>query len=559
MATVIDELWITLGLDGSKARGEFNNTINSMRSGLKSVTSLFTGFTAGLTGLFAIQSQFSDWKTKAIEIQNAARSVNRTMEEVQAWGMALGKYGGNMDSFTNAVRSLNGELVKMSATGVSRAGKILAEGYGVDVGDIGRLRAVDDVMGDIAEVMKGMSIDEAMGLGAKIGMDTSMVQVLRQGREAYKDLIEQKKKDAVYTEEDAKTVRDYNAAMKQVTIGVARISNVLFRLIVPAFTAVTRAVGDFVKYLSKHETAVKAFFVMLSGLIIGLLLPSIMAFFGALLTNPITWVIVLLAALALAIEDLVVWAQGGESALGDIWTSIFGSPEEAQEIYNQIVEGVEETWRRIQDVWDAFIENEQLVEIALMTLAGVITTYVVIALGELAAALLANPIFWVVAIIMAIVAAFLYWDEIVAWVSESIDSTLTALAEWIDSQFDSIEEWANECWQSICDKANEIVEAIKGFFIGLKDTIMAAIGEAVDWALGKLASLASAIASLPVIGGAVDYVMGGSGGSSSTVNTKIGQITVNTQATDANGIASSMGGAVNRKFNPYMANGGVIQ
>jgi hypothetical protein len=136
---------------------------------------------------------------------------------------------------------------------------------------------------------------------------------------------------------------------------------------------------------------------------------------------------------------------------------------------------------------------------------------------------------------------------------------MTALANWIDEQFDAVEQWVADCLQGMSDKADEIIENIKGFFISLKDTIMSAIGEAVDWALGKLASLASAIASLPVIGGAVDYVMGSSSGSSSTVNTKIGQITVNTQATDANGIASSMGGAVNRKFSPAMANGGVIQ
>jgi purine-cytosine permease-like protein len=136
-----------------------------------------------------------------------------------------------------------------------------------------------------------------------------MVQVARQGREAMKDLIEQKKRDAIYTEADADTVREYNAAMKQLSIGTARIANVFFRTIVPAFSAITRAVGDFVKYLSQHETAVKAFFIMLTGLIMGLLLPSILTFFSTLLTNPITWIILLLGLLAIAIDDLVGWAN----------------------------------------------------------------------------------------------------------------------------------------------------------------------------------------------------------------------------------------------------------
>jgi len=562
--TVIDEIFISLGLDGSKASAgmkkasaDIKGGLAGIRASMSSVMGLFTGFTAGLAGIFAISSQFSDWKTKSIEIQNAARQVNRSMEEVQAWGGALAKYGGNIDSFTSAVRMLNGELVKMSATGVSRAGKILSEGYGIDVGAVGRLRATDDVLGDIADVMSRMSMDEAIGLGSKIGMDASMVQLMRQGRDAYKDIIEQKKKDAIYTEEDAKTVREYNASMKQLGIGVSRIANVFFRLIVPVFTQITRVVGDFVKYLSKHETAVKAFFVMLSGLILYLLLPSIVAFFTTLLANPITWVILLLAGLAAMIEDLVVWSQGGNAALGDLWTMIFGDPKNAEEMFNTISELANEAWTTIKQVWTDFISNEQLVEVALLTLAGVITTVVIVALAELAVALLTNPIFWVVAIIMAIAAAFVYWDEIVAWVSENIGSQMTALANWIDEQFDAVEQWVADCLQGMSDKANEIIENIKGFFVGLKNTIMSAIGEAVDWALGKLASLAQGIANLPVIGGAIDYVMGGSSGSNTTNNTttSVGEVNVYTQATTAQDTGAAVGRAM-AGWSPAYADGG---
>lgn len=527
MATVIDELMITLGLDGSKARSDFGNTINGIRGGLKSVTSLFTGFTAGLTGLFAIQSQFSDWKTKAIEIQNAARSVNKTMEEVQAWGRALGKYGGSIDSFTSSVRHLNGELVKMSATGVSRAGRILSEGYGIDVGAVGRLRAVDDVMGDIADVMKGMSVDEAMGLGAKIGMDTSMVQVLRQGREAYKDLIEQKKRDAIYTEDDAKTVREYNAAMKQVKIGVARVSNVLFRLIVPAFTEVTKVVGDFVKYLSQHETAVKAFFVMLSGLITGLLLPSILSFFGALLTNPITWVVMLLAGIALAIEDLVVWAEGGESALGDLWTAIFGSPEEAKQTFEDVKQTLVDVWETVQSLIKSFKEWWQTLGTGDKIFASILPIGMMLELGRLA---------------------------IDAFIEYAIGK-FGEFCDWVNEQFTAIGEWIDGVLQSMSDTASSVVSAIEDFFAGLRDSIMSFIGEAIDWALGKLAELAAAVKSVPIIGGAIDYVTGGSGGTTNnTVSSKY-NVVVNTRATDAEGTGRAVNSAL-MGYNARMANGG---
>jgi hypothetical protein len=524
-----------------------------MRSGLKSVTSLFTGFTAGLTGLFAIQSQFSDWKTKAIEIQNAARSVNKTMEEVQAWGMALGKYGGNMDSFTSAVRSLNGELVKMSATGVSRAGKILAEGYGIDVGAVGRLRNFDDVLGDIADVMSKMSVEEAMGLGSKIGLDASMVQVARQGREAMKDLIEQKKRDAIYTEEDAKTVREYNAAMKQVTIGVARISNVLFRLIVPAFTAATRAVGDFVKYLSQHETAVKAFFIMLSGLIIGLLLPSILSFFGALLTNPITWVILLLGLLAIAIEDLVGWVNGKKSAFGDFWASIFGSPEEAMQTFDEVKQAVMDFVNFMKtdgkEMAKPFIELGQwLMSIPLDNLKSIADFVRALNSGSMFDILSAGVEMFVQLVFSSVRLAFNIIGEFLQFVADEAVLALQYMMEGVKAYFE-------EGMQSLSATANSVVEAIKGFFVGLKDSIISAIGEAIDWALDKLAELAAAVRATPIIGGAIDYVFGGSGGTTNnTVSSKYNVI-VNTQATDAEGTGRAVGKAM-MGYNARMANGG---
>lgn len=554
---IIDELWIMLGLDGSKALNEANKTAKGITNSLKSVTSVFTGFTAGLTGLFAIANQFSDWTTKSIEIQNQARSINKSMEEVQAWGSALAKYGGNIDSFTTSVRYLNGELVKMSATGVSRAGKILSEGYGIDVGEVGRLRDFDDVLGDIADVMSKMSVEEAMGLGSKVGLDASMVQVARQGREAMKDLIEQKKRDAIYTEEDAETVREYNAAMKQLSIGTARIANVFFRTIVPAFSAITRAVGDFVKYLLKHETAIKAFFIMLTGLIIGLLLPSILTFFSALLTNPITWIILLLGLLAIAIDDLVGWANGKKSAFGDFWTAIFGSPKEALQTFEDVKTGFMEFVNFMKtdgkEIAKPFIDlGKWLLNLSIDNLKSIVAFIRAIRQGNIFDVLTAGVTLFIKTVFGSLRVAI---NLIGTLLQQMTNVIITYMQEAISTSkafFEGYIQYLISAFSACC-------EAVGGFFAGLRDNIISLIGEAIDWAIGKLGELAAAVRATPIIGGAIDYVMGGSGGSSSTVNTKIGQITVNTQATDANGIASSMGGAVNRKFSPAMANGGVIQ
>jgi hypothetical protein len=63
---------------------------------------------------------------------------------------------------------------------------------------------------------------------------------------------------------------------------------------------------------------------------------------AAMLASPITWMVAGITALALAVEDLVVWAEGGESAFDGLWTAIFGSPDEAIAAFDALQKKIEE-------------------------------------------------------------------------------------------------------------------------------------------------------------------------------------------------------------------------
>ena len=76
MASIIDELMITLGLDGSGAKKGMNDVVStvsggmqkvkaSVETGLASVSKIFTGFGAAIMGAFSIGSAFSTWKEQA--------------------------------------------------------------------------------------------------------------------------------------------------------------------------------------------------------------------------------------------------------------------------------------------------------------------------------------------------------------------------------------------------------------------------------------------------------------------------------------------------------------
>ena len=522
-ATIIDELMITLGLDGSKAKsgmkdvesnikGSMTNIKSTLETGFASITKIFTGFGAALMGAFSVGSAFSTWKEQAAELGAASRRLHMSMEDLQGWTGAIGKFGGTTADLESSLRGLNGQLARMATLGHSRAGTLL-ESLGIDAGEIGRQRNALDVLTELAGVMEQMAPDEARGIGAALGLDPSTIMLLQQGRDGMKDLIRQKKEDAVYTQEDADAIKAYNVEMSKVKKGFMGIMGVLFRAVMPGFTEVTKYLAQFVNFLRKHQTAVKAFFTMVAALVTGLLLPAFMTFFRALLRNPITWLILLMALLALAIDDLVGWMEGKESEFGDFWAELFGSPEEAKATFDAIKNHLQGLWNAIKFVFvyiasgkafralrDNFNTNIQLIKdrwnIFVRDMGvkwerfknGVKAPFIRIgqAIDDL-------QVRW--NIFMSDLQA--RWDAGMAAISETWEWIKNKIAEgwqWIKDKATEAINWIITKWNEFKTVAVSALTALLAPIAAVAAAIHEAIGGAIDWAIAKWEAFKATVA-----------------------------------------------------------------
>lgn len=526
MATVIDELMITMGLDGSDVKKGMKDVEGSVSGFVNNIKSNILSIGGAFAGLYAVQQTFTEYLSQADSLLKFSRAIGQNVEDIDAWGQAVKRSGGSAEGFQNSLKSLTVQLSKMSTTGKSRAGNIL-QSVGIDAGDIGRQRNAFEVLSDIADKMQGMSKEEAFGFGASLGLDSGTIMLLQQGRDGVADLVGKMKELGTITPDDT-WVEDFNDSIDDIKKSFMSLMGIVFREVGPVFNWLTQQIKQLNIWLRKHEVAVKAFFYMVAGLITALLIPTLLELFATILANPITWIIMLLAGLALAIEDLVVWSEGGESALGDLWEAIFGSPEEAKQTFEDIKQTLIDIWETVQPLIKSFKEWWQTLEMGDKIFASISPFGMLFELGQLA-------------------------------IDAFIDYAMGKFGEfgdWINEQFSAIGEWIDGVFQSISDTASSVVSAIEGFFAGLRDSIMSLIGEAIDWAIGKLAELAAAVKSTPIIGGAIDYVTGGGGGTTNnTVSSKYNVI-VNTNATDAEGTGRAVGNAM-MGYNARMANGGV--
>lgn len=547
MATVIDELMIIMGLDGSDVKKGMKDVEGSVSGFVNNIKSNILSIGGAFAGLYAVQQTFTEYLSQADSLLKFSRAIGQNVEDIDAWGQAVKRSGGSAEGFQNSLKSLTVQLSKMSITGKSRAGNIL-QSVGIDAGDIGRQRNAFEVLSDIADKMQGMSKEEAFGFGASLGLDSGTIMLLQQGRDGVADLVGKMKELGTITPDDT-WVEDFNDSIDDIKKSFMSLMGIVFREVGPVFNWLTQQIKQLNIWLRKHEVAVKAFFYMVAGLITALLIPTLLELFATILANPITWIIMLLAGLALAIEDLVVWADGGESALGDLWTAIFGSPEEAKQTFEDIKQTLIDIWETVQPLIKSFKEWWQTLSLGEKALASISPFGLLFELGQLA-------IDTFIDYAIGKIGEFGDWiNEQFSAIGEWIDEVWQGIGDWIDGILKDVEEYARSTFDDMMATANSVVEAIEGFFAGLRDSIMSLIGEAIDWVIGKLADLAAAVKSTPIIGGAIDYVTGGGGTTNNTVSSKYNVI-VNTQATDAEGTGRAVGNAM-MGYNARMANGGV--
>ncbi len=176
---------------------------------------------------------------------------------------------------------------------------------------------------------------------------------------------------AIFTRDDVNNVKEYEMVMRDVRMGTASIGANISRMLLPALIAVGKIVRNIVDFFVDHSTLVKilAGITGVAGGIFGIVkviqfagMPAVRAFGKSLWTAlaPIMPIIigitVTLAGLALLIEDLIVWVNGGESAFGDLWDEIFGGVEGAKELFKEFNDAIKAIWEVAKPVFDGLVD-----------------------------------------------------------------------------------------------------------------------------------------------------------------------------------------------------------
>jgi hypothetical protein len=466
-----------------------NRSINMMAIGMKAAMVAFVGSRI----LKVITTDFSKG---ADQVAKFSQKTGIASDFMQSFAHAAELGGSNSQEAQKAILKLTKTL--RTAQQGSKAAVLAFKDIGLDpktfkVNEDGILQIADAFAGMTDSGKRAAIAQELLG---KSG--ANLIPTLKQGSKAVRGYMDEARRLGIVLSEkqlrDAEAFNDEMLRAKSVFIGVRN------QIAVRLLPVLTRAMKDFKEWategdnLARALTTVKraaiaatAAFIALKAVKIGsafaaalpalktaVLLLGGVARAAAAAAAPLIVPLALVAAFALAVEDLVRFARGEKSLIGEL----FGDTAEGQEVKDLLLE-IGAVFKGMRQTFKEF--NLELLGL----FRGLVKTF-----GRIVKALL--PILLRVTIFLLRVVLLV--SRLLAWAVDKLVRALNWLLEALSPLGDAF-TWLGE-------KATEAAGAIAGAFGWAADKVSAAwsvvvdgISGAWDWLVEQATAAAKAIAS----------------------------------------------------------------
>ena len=298
------------------------------------------------------------------------------------------------------------------------------------------------------------------------GYISDIAQVAEQTGAYNKKLEEERLKKAQLqrvTKEDIELYKRGREAFVKFQIAMSDFSAKLMRTLMPFVKGLLDRLNQFTDWISHNSNNIIRFLTILASIITLALIPAVAKFTAALLKNPLAWVALLVVALALAIDDLIVYLKGGRSEFDAFWKWLGftkGDTETLTKAINWLKTSGVELLKTIGKVTAAFVAMRAVASVLMIVRK---------AWNALSLSILANPI--VLAIGLLIAAGWMLYKN---W--DGVCEGIEALLETLTNAWQKAVDWTADLFQSIDDGAHALVADAGDAWDGLVNRVSHAFG-----------------------------------------------------------------------------------
>lgn len=349
MATIIDSLIVTLGLDSGKFTAEsakvgtitaktekqFKTLGKESGGAFQSATAQATKFLALLGGTYAIKSFVSQTIDSSAALERFARNINEGVTKVSAWGNAAELAGGSASGLQGAFALISKAQTDLFATGESGLLPYLAALGNVSLASAGKARPVHEVLLDLADGFGKLDRQHAVNIGKMMGLDEGTINLLLKGRVEVERMVAEQERSNAVTKKQAEESERLRQVLVDGRQTIEAYGRELLSAATPAIEAFLAKTTELANWMRDNKEFITAWFTGIA-VAIGVLTAA---------TVPINLTAVAIAGVTAAIaalwQDFQVWKRGGDSLIDwDKWKPAFDAATEGLTVIRNLLSDI---------------------------------------------------------------------------------------------------------------------------------------------------------------------------------------------------------------------------
>lgn len=304
----VAEQILDIGTTSQKAALTAGRAFDSIESKLGGLGLLLKTLFAPIAAAFAGGRLAQNFSQLGEELSVLSERTGVAVEKIDAWAKANRDAGGSAEAFKDALQQ-----------------------WTIETG-----RGADEFF-KMGEHVRGMTDVQARYFMRAMGLSQEASAIFIKHKDAA-DQVAESYKSVAFTKEQAENARRMNILWRQFTNTAQSLANTIAVAVLPIVNKVLSVLSDGLAFLNEHSRAVKILLGGLGAVIAGTYLRKILALIGGLkgffatvkagttivaafnavlMANPLGVVIAAVAALGLAIDDLMSFLEGGGSLFGD--------------------------------------------------------------------------------------------------------------------------------------------------------------------------------------------------------------------------------------------------
>lgn len=318
----VAEQILDIGTTSQKAALTAGRAFDSIESKLGGLGLLLKTLFAPIAAAFAGGRLAQNFSHMGEELSVLSERTGVAVEKIDAWAKANRDAGGSAEAFKDALQQ-----------------------WTIETG-----RGADEFF-KMGEHVKGMTDVQARYFMRAMGLSQEASAIFIKHKDVA-DKVAESYKGVAFTKEQAENARRMNILWRQFTNTAQSLANTIAVAVLPIVNKVLSVLSDGLAFLNEHSRAVKILLGGLGAVIAGTYLRKILALIGGLkglfatvragttivaafnavlMANPLGVVIAAVAALGLAIDDLMSFLEGGGSLFGDFMRWIGFSDQQINE------------------------------------------------------------------------------------------------------------------------------------------------------------------------------------------------------------------------------------